>query len=203
VIKGKAIKDVSIKSRLIEAGKSMFAERGFNGASVREICKMADASSTMIHHYFGSKEGLYNAIIEEFTSTTFDVPLRLIDKPPRTQEEFILRLEMFISETFRALSAQAPVFRIIAREARQYVGTSKFHDGFSNYLSAAQNAGFVSADLKIDLVTGLVLDRLGGQIMYASKMQDDRPNVLNDEAYAKEWLNANTTVLIHGLGGRP
>ena len=181
----------------------MFAERGFNGASVREICKMADASSTMIHHYFGSKEGLYNAIIEEFTSTTFDVPLRLIDKPPRTQEEFILRLEMFISETFRALSAQAPVFRIIAREARQYVGTSKFHDGFSNYLTAAQNAGFVSADLKIELITGLVLDRLGGQIMYASKAPGDRPNVLNDKAYAKEWLDANTTVLIHGFAGRP
>jgi len=194
--------EVPIKTRLIEAGKELFADRGFDGASVREICKMADASSTMIHHYFGSKEGLYNAIIEEFTSATFDVPLRLIDKPPKTQEEFILRLEMFISETFCALLAQAPVFRIISREAKRYVGTSKFQDGLSDYLSAAQNAGFLGADLKIELVTGLVLDRLGGQIMYASMAQDDRPNVLNDEAYAQEWLSANTTVLIHGLGGR-
>ncbi len=202
MIEGKAIKDVSIKSRLIEAGKAMFADRGFDGASVREICKMADASSTMIHHYFGSKEGLYKAIVEEFNSATFDVPLRLIDKPPKTQEEFILRLEMFISETFRALLAQASVFRIIVRDAKRYIDTSQFHEGLSKYLSAAQNAGFLSADLKIELVTGLVLDRLGGQIMYASMAQDDRPNVLNDEAYAEEWLNANTTVLIHGLGSR-
>lgn len=199
--KGKNIEDVPIKSRLIEAGKSLFADRGYDGASVREICKMADASSTMIHHYFGSKEGLYDAIVEEFTSATFEVPLRLIDKPPKTQEEFILRLEMFISETFRALLAQAPVFRIITREAKQFVDTSQFHKGLANYLTAAQDAGFLSTSLKIELVTGLVLDRLGGQIMYASKTQGDRPNVLNDEAYAEEWLSANTTVLIHGLGG--
>jgi AcrR family transcriptional regulator len=153
----------------------------------------------MIHHYFGSKEGLYDAIVDEFTSATFEVPLRLIAKPPKTQEEFILRLEMFISETFRALIAQAPVFRIIARESKKFVGTSQFHTGFATYLIAAQDAGFLSADLKIEMVTGIVLDRLGGQIMYVSRAPDDQPNVLNDEDYAEAWLSANTAVLIHGL----
>lgn len=198
-----AIKDVSIKTRLIDAGKTLFADRGFAGTSVREICKEADASSTMIHHYFGSKEGLYNAIVDEFTSTTFDVPLRLIAKPPKTQEEFLLRLEMFMMETFRALIAQAPVFRIIAQQATRYVGTAKFHTGLADFLTAAQNAGFLSTDLKIELVTGIVLDRLGGQIIYASMAQNDQPNVLNDEAYAEEWLNANVSVLIHGLAFSP
>lgn len=155
----------------------------------------------MIHHYFGTKEGLYNAIIDEFTSTTFDVPLRLIAKPPKTKEEFHLRLELFISETFRALVNQASVFRIIARESKSYVGTSKFHTGLGNYLSAAQSAGLLNASLKIELVTGIVLDRLGGQIMYASMLREDEPTVLNSEAYAEEWLNANTTVLIYGLAG--
>ncbi len=160
---------------------------------------MADASSTMIHHYFGSKEGLYDAIIDEFTSATFEVPLRLIDRPPKTREEFVLRLEMFISETFRALLTQAPVFRIIARESKKFVGAAQFHTGLGTYLTAAQNAGFLSVDLKVELVTGIVLDRLGGQIMYVSRAPDDQPNVLNDEDYAEEWLSANIAVLIHGL----
>jgi AcrR family transcriptional regulator len=202
LIGGRAIQDVSIKSRLIDAGRTLFADRGFAGTSVRDICKAADASATMIHHYFGSKEGLYNAIVDEFTSATFEVPLRLIAKSPKTQEEFLLRLEMFMSETFRALVAQAPVFRIIQRERRSIVSTSQYHAGFVSYLTAAQQAGFLNADLKIELVTGVVLDRLGGQIMYASMVQDDQPNVLNDEAYAEEWLTANVEVLIHGLAGR-
>ncbi len=193
--------DASLKTRLIEAGKTLFAERGYAGASVRDICKAADASSTMIHHYFGSKEGLYDAIIDEFSSATFDVPLRLIAKPPKTAEDFRLRLELFITETFRALVDQAPVFRILARESRSFVGMSRFHNGFAAYLKAAQTAGLLDAELKIELLTGLVLDRLGNQIVYAATSADDQPNVLNDDAYAEDWLSANVAALVHGLAG--
>jgi AcrR family transcriptional regulator len=195
------MQDTSIKARLIDAGKTLFADRGYAGASVREICKAADASSTMIHHYFGNKEGLFNAIIDEFTAATFDVPLRLISKPPKTAEEMRLRLEMFISETFRALIAQAPVFRILVRENRGFVGGARYHEGFAAYLRAAQEAGFVDAELEVELITGMVLDRLGNQIMYAATLKEAGRTVLNDEAYAEEWLAANTRVLLFGLAG--
>lgn len=156
----------------------------------------------MIHHYFGSKRGLYDEIIEQFASATFDVPLRLIAKPPGTREETLLRLEMFISETFRALAAQAPVFRILVRESEGFVGMARFHEGLGSYLKAARDAGFLRGELKVDLVTGLILDRLGNQVMYAATSQSDEPSVLNDDAYAEEWLAANVEVLIYGLAGR-
>ncbi len=193
--------DASIKSRLIEAGKTLFADRGYAGASVREICKSADASATMIHHYFGSKEGLFDAILEEFSGATFDVPLRLIAKPPQTADEFRLRLEMFISETFRALVAQAPVFRILIRESKGFVGMSRFHNGLAAYLTQAQDAGFMAEEMRVEMITGVVLDRLGNQIMYAATTKEEGPNVLSDEAYAERWLAANVTVLIFGLSG--
>lgn len=193
------INNKPVKTRLIEAGKSLFADRGYAGASVREICAAADASSTMIHHYFGSKRDLYEAIVNEFRTATFEVPLRLIAKPAKTREEFLLRLEMFISETFQALIAQADVFRVIAREQQGHELTSQFHAGLATYLSAAQGAGFINLDLKVELVTGLVLDRLGGQILYASSIKDKATTVLNDAAYAEDWLAANSRVLIHGF----
>lgn len=195
------IEDQSIKDRLIQSGKSLFADHGYAGVSVRQICAKANASSTMIHHYFGSKQGLYDAIVDEFTSAAFEVPLRLISKPPKTEEEFRLRLEMFISETFRALVAHAPVFRIITREATGYEGTAQFHARLRTYLSSAQEAGFVEASLNVELVTGIVLDRLGGQIIFASTAADSTPTVLNSETYAEEWLAANTAVLLYGFSG--
>lgn len=155
----------------------------------------------MIHHYFGNKQGLFDEIIKEFKSSTFDVPLRLINKPPQSAEEFRLRLEMFISETFRALVAQATVFRILVRESCGFVGIEHFHEGFGAYLKQAQEAGFIRQDLRADLVTGIVLDRLGNQIMYAATMPDEGTNVLNDETFAEEWLAANVSVLTHGLAG--
>lgn len=193
------IEDKSIKTRLITAGKSLFADRGFAGASVREICAAANASSTMIHHYFGSKKGLYEAIVDEFKTATFEVPLRLIARPPKTREEFLFRLEMFISETFQALVVQADVFRVIAREQQGYELTAQFHAGLAKYLGEAQSAGLINPDLNVELVTGLVLDRLGGQILYASSIKDKATTVLNDSAYAEDWLAANSSVLIHGF----
>ena len=68
-------------------------------------------------------------------------------------------------------------------------------------IAEAQKAGLVAPELRTDLVTGIVLDRLGGQILYAAMAADDTPNVLSDADYADAWLAANTHVLIHGLAG--
>lgn len=186
---------------MIEAGKTLFADRGFAGASVRDICKAANASSTMIHHYFGNKQGLFDAILQEFTDATFDVPMRLIAKPAKTQTEYKLRLEMFIGETFRALVSQADVFRILVRERKGFVGRAQYHASFQAYLKSAQDAGFLNKDLQIEMVTGLVLDRLGNQILYAATTEEPGPNVLTDDQYADEWLTANIALLLHGLSG--
>ena len=67
----------------------MNGEKGFAGASVREICKAADVSSNMIHHYFGSKQGLYDAVLERFSENVFDVPIRVISTPADTAEAIV------------------------------------------------------------------------------------------------------------------
>ncbi len=51
------------RQRILQGGADLFAERGFEGASVRQIARRAGVSLGMIRHYFGSKEGLYRACI--------------------------------------------------------------------------------------------------------------------------------------------
>jgi AcrR family transcriptional regulator len=189
--------------RLLEAGKVLFADRGFSGTSVRKICDAAGTSATMIHHYFGSKQGLYDAIIEQFSSQSFEVPLRIIASSPRSREDFALRFEMFLTETFYALINHAPVFRIISRDQNEFLGLKTFHAGLAEFLNQSKKSGIIRAEIDVDMVTGLVLDRLGNQILYAGMLKDrSTPNVMSDEAYRKRWLAANIDVLIHAfLGG--
>jgi len=52
------------KQRILDVGATLFSERGEKGASVREIAKGAGVSLAMVHHYFGSKEGLHRACVE-------------------------------------------------------------------------------------------------------------------------------------------
>ena len=57
--------DNNCRANLIEAAIPMFAAKGFNGVSVREIATASGANLSMISYYFGSKEGLYTAVLTE------------------------------------------------------------------------------------------------------------------------------------------
>ena len=50
------------RQRLLEAALELFAERGFDGASVRDITERAEVSLGLVNKHFGSKEGLRQAI---------------------------------------------------------------------------------------------------------------------------------------------
>lgn len=53
------------RGKLMEVGTQLFAERGLNGVSVRELSQAAGASISMVSYYFGGKEGLYSAVLQE------------------------------------------------------------------------------------------------------------------------------------------
>jgi AcrR family transcriptional regulator len=50
---------------LLEAGAALFDERGYQGATVRDIGERAGVDAALIARYFGGKEGLYLAALEE------------------------------------------------------------------------------------------------------------------------------------------
>jgi AcrR family transcriptional regulator len=47
------------RERIAEAAGEIFAERGFDGTTVRDICQRADANIAAVNYYFGDKQRLY------------------------------------------------------------------------------------------------------------------------------------------------
>ena len=49
---------------ILDAATALFAERGFSGAHVNDIVAQAGTTKPMIYYHFGSKEGLFAAVLE-------------------------------------------------------------------------------------------------------------------------------------------
>ncbi|HJV08161.1 MAG TPA: TetR family transcriptional regulator [Acidimicrobiales bacterium] len=58
---GPAQSDLTARARIRDAALRLFAERGIDGASIRDIAKAAGVSGGLVRHHFGSKEGLRDA----------------------------------------------------------------------------------------------------------------------------------------------
>ncbi len=52
------------RARLIEAASAIFAERGYQAATTREICVQAGANAAAVNYHFGDKLGLYKASLK-------------------------------------------------------------------------------------------------------------------------------------------
>lgn len=55
---------LSKEENILFAAEKLFAELGFEGTSTREIAKTANVNISMISYYFGSKEKLYEKLVE-------------------------------------------------------------------------------------------------------------------------------------------
>jgi len=62
--------------RIVCAAAVVFAEKGFDGSTTREIADRADVNIASLHYHFGDKRALYLAVFERFTELVWaDHPL--------------------------------------------------------------------------------------------------------------------------------
>ncbi|MGI3171047.1 alpha/beta hydrolase fold domain-containing protein [Pseudooceanicola sp. C21-150M6] len=55
----------AVQANILDVARRVFAEDGFSGARVDEIARRTATSKRMIYYYYGDKEGLYRAVLED------------------------------------------------------------------------------------------------------------------------------------------
>ena len=82
------------KANILQVAEEEFGEKGLAGARIDRIAQATRTSKRMIYYYFGSKEGLYLAVLEEAYRRVREVEaeLKLQDLEP---EEALRRLVAF------------------------------------------------------------------------------------------------------------
>ncbi|MCA3575007.1 MAG: TetR/AcrR family transcriptional regulator, partial [Aestuariivirga sp.] len=89
------------RKRILAAATVEFARKGLGGARVDEIAQRSKANKRMIYHYFGSKERLFTAVLEDayLGIRSAEQTLHLDELPP---EEAIVRLVRFTWDYYLA-----------------------------------------------------------------------------------------------------
>ncbi len=105
------------REQLVEIGRTLFAEKGFEGTSVEDIAARAQVSKPVVYEHFGGKEGLYAVIVDrevEALLLTLTEPLRTGAHPKVMLEATALALLDYIeadTDGFRILVRDSPVAR--------------------------------------------------------------------------------------------
>lgn len=86
------------RADILAAARAAFGERGFEGATVRDIAARAGVDPALVHHYFGSKQQLFVAAMEFPVDLATMVP-RLLDGPTDEVGERFVRLVLELWET--------------------------------------------------------------------------------------------------------
>ena len=60
------------EARILKAAEAVFAETGFTGASMQAIAEKAGLPKANLHYYFGTKEGLYRALLADILDMWVD-----------------------------------------------------------------------------------------------------------------------------------
>ena len=98
--------------RLLDAGRTLFAKRGFEGASVRSLASAAGANLGAVTYHFETKEALYHAVLGRVFGPVRDRVASLARAPlPAPQ-----RLEKFVRVMFQQQQANDDLPRFMAQE---------------------------------------------------------------------------------------
>ncbi len=92
---------IDARDRLLAAGLKFFASKGYDGATVREICDEANSNIAAINYYFGDKQGFYSAVKEHalgIRQKAMDRCWELVETDP--WGALRMQIEMMLDETF-------------------------------------------------------------------------------------------------------
>jgi AcrR family transcriptional regulator len=109
------------REQLLDIGRHLFAERGFEGTSVEEIAAKAGVSKPVVYEHFGGKEGLYAVVVDRETRKLLDSFTSALDgsKPRILLEQAAFALLDYIEDS-------ADGFRILVRDSPVAASTGTF-----------------------------------------------------------------------------
>lgn len=142
-----------MKDKIIEAAGEIFAQKGYQNTTIRDICQKAGIYQLSVNYHFGSKENLFREVLLKTYQDTEEISLmeEIKDLPPDRQLEKVIRIRVM---SIFSSGKQGKYFKIIAKEisnnydlvveimSETVIGYLEFLKGIFNQLSSGKLGDF-------------------------------------------------------------
>ena len=195
------------KRNILDAARILFGEKGFEGASMREISKRAHVNVAMIAYYFGCKEDLYLSCLGDFAQEQAARISGLL-QAPRNKADFQAKLHLFVQTMMDGYETNGPLIRILMREMNSdkkkvhrsiHDLTSPFFDNIRNFFAASIEAGIIPKEKSADLITVIFLGALSHPIQAEVPLKRTLGTTLKDPEFRKKYSDQLLSIFINGV----
>jgi AcrR family transcriptional regulator len=116
------------KDHIINTAIELFAEKGFEGSSIRDLAAKADVNLAMVNYYFGSKDKLFEALVEQKASFMRGVLDELIANSTLSELE---KIDLIIESYVGRFLAQ-PLFHKVLQQELLVSQRASMHENVIN-----------------------------------------------------------------------
>ncbi len=196
--------------RIVSTATRLFAEKGYDGTSVKEICEAAGVNIAAIHYHFESKKDLYRHIIEQFATERVE-SLKNVLKPAQSVDDLKVRLEIFLRQVVEALIKQPDVALLIQRGIEMFDPTSedifrntmlKLFKNLVGFLEKAKKRGLLAPDVDPYFAAGFLRSQFLHQTRIDKVVKKYFGYTLSDEKYREQWVQQTIRLFLGGIVGK-
>ena len=150
------------RQSILDAARAVFADKGFDGASIRAIAGEAKVDPALVHHYFGTKDKLFLESMSMPLNPAELVPKALAG-PPEEAGERLVRLVINVWDSPAGTAAVALLRSAMSNEwtarlVREFVVTQVLRRAIRELGLPGEEAGLRSA-LVASQIAGLAVTR--------------------------------------------
>jgi AcrR family transcriptional regulator len=120
----------STRAQLLETAGQVFSEKGFAGATGKEICERSGANAAAVVYHFGGKDKLYSAVLQEARSRL--APSEELAAAVERETDPKAKLTAFIGLLVRALSGPASSTWAVRLMSREMISPTAIFDEMRN-----------------------------------------------------------------------
>src|ERR1700735_1185373 len=121
------------RKQLLDVGRALFAERGYEAASIEEVAAKAGVSKPVVYEHFGGKEGLYAVVVDREVSRFLEMANQLLEG-----KEQAVKFEVAAVSLLRYIQDNADGFRILVRDSNPTSGSGTFASLISDVASQVE-----------------------------------------------------------------